>query len=242
MKRKLSLILLLSLAVAGCAGAAPAPEATTAPTQPPAPEATATLPPAEPTSEPASPPPAASLPQGALRLVLAAEGNQAQFAVREQLAGLDFPNDAVGTTTAVSGALVILPDGQLIEGESRFVVDLATLKTDSSRRDGYIQRNTLETGTYPEAIFVPTAAAGLPTDLPTSGPVAFQLSGDLTVHGVTRPVTWDVAGEVAGQAFSGTATTSITFTDFGMTLPRVGPVLSVDDLIRLELAFTLLAQ
>lgn len=241
MNRRLSLVLLLSLALAGCAGAVPAPEATTAPTQPPAPEATATLPPAEPTSEPATTP-APSLPQGSLRLVLAAEGSQAQFAVREQLAGLDFPNDAVGTTTAVSGTLVMLPDGQLVEGESRFAVDLATLKTDSSRRDGYIQRNTLETGTYPEAIFVPRAAAGLPADLPTSGPVAFQLSGDLTVHGVTRPVTWDVTGEVAGQTFSGTATTSITFTDFGMTLPRVGPVLSVDDLIRLELTFTLLAQ
>lgn len=242
MNRRLLLVLLLSLALAGCAGAAPVPEATPAPTQPPAPEATATLSLAEPTAEPTNTPPAASLPQGALRLVLAAEGSQAQFAVREQLAGLDFPNDAVGTTTAVSGALVILPDGQLLEGESRFAVDLATLKTDSSRRDGYIQRNTLESGTYPEAVFVPRAAAGLPADLPTSGPVAFQVTGDLTVHGVTRPVTWDVTGEVAGQTFSGTATTSITFTDFGMTLPRVGPVLSVDDLIHLELAFTLLAQ
>jgi polyisoprenoid-binding protein YceI len=237
----LSLVLLLALALAGCAGAAPAPEATTAPTQPPAPEATATLPPPEPTSDPTVTP-AASLPEGALRLVLAAEGNQAQFAVREQLAGLDLPNDAVGSTAAISGALLILPDGKLVAGESRFVVDLATLKTDSSRRDGYIQRNTLETSAYPEAIFVPTSTAGLPAALPSSGPVAFQLAGDLTVHGVTRPVTWDVTGLVAGQTFSGTATTSITFTDFGMTLPRVGPVLSVDDLIRLQLDFTLIAQ
>ena len=241
MSRMLPLVLLLALALAGCAGAAPAPEATTAPTQPPAPEATVTLPPPEPASDPTGTP-AASLPKGALRLVLAAEGNQAQFAVREQLAGLDLPNDAVGTTAAINGTIVILPDGQLVAGESRFVVDLATLKTDSSRRDGYFQRNTLETGTYPEAIFVPTAAAGLPAALPASGPVVFQLTGDLTVHGVTRPVTWDVTGEVAGQTFSGTATTSITFTDFGMTLPRVGPVLSVDDLIRLLLEFTLNAE
>jgi polyisoprenoid-binding protein YceI len=239
--RTLPLVLLLGLALAGCAGAALAPEATTAPAQPSAPEATATLPPPEPASDPTVTP-FASLPEGALRLVLAAEGNQAQFAVREQLAGLDLPNDAVGTTAAVGGTLVIRPDGQLVAGESRFVVDLATLKTDSSRRDGYIQRNTLETGIYPEAIFVPTAAAGLPAALPASGPVAFQLTGDLTVHGVTRPATWDVTGQVAGQTFSGTATTSITFTDFGMTLPRVGPVLSVDDLIRLQLDFTLIAQ
>jgi polyisoprenoid-binding protein YceI len=239
--RRLSLVLLLSLALAGCAGAAPAPEATTAPAQPPAPEAAATLPPAEPTSEPAKTP-AASLPQGALRLVLAAEGNQARFAVREQLASLTRPNDAVGTTTAVEGALVVQPDGQPLPAESRFVVDLTTLRTDSSRRDGYIQSNTLETATFPEAVFVPTATSGLPVPLPTGGAVAFQLSGDLTVHGITRPVTWDVTGEIAGSALRGTAATSITFTEFGMTLPRVGPVLSVDDLIRLQLDFTFNAE
>ena len=127
----------------------------------------------------------------------------------------------------------MIPEG------SRFVVEMTTLATDSSRRDSYIHRSTLETGTYPEAVFVPTAAAGLPSPLPDSGPVAFQLSGDLTVHGVTRPVTWEVTAEIAGQTLSGTATTSITFTDFGMPLPRVGPVLSVEDLIALQLSFVL---
>jgi len=38
---------------------------------------------------------------------------------------------------------------------------------------------------------------------------------------------------------TGTATTSITFTDFGMTLPRVGPVLSTEDKVTLELDFLL---
>jgi polyisoprenoid-binding protein YceI len=171
--------------------------------------------------------------------VVAPQGNQARFSVREQLVNLTLPNDAVGTTTSVSGAIVILPDGQLAPESSRFVVDLTTLHTDSSRRDGYIQRNTLETGTYPEAVFVPTAASGLTSPLPTSGAVALQLTGDLTVHGVTRPVTWDVTAQVDGPTLSGTATTSITFTDFGMTLPRVGPVLSVEDLIALGFDFTL---
>lgn len=176
---------------------------------------------------------------GILRLVVAPQGNEARFSVREQLVNLTLPNDAVGTTTALSGAIVIQPDGQILSEQSHFIVDLTTLHTDSSRRDGYIQRNTLETGTYPEAVFVPSAATGLPSPLPTSGEVAFQLTGDLTVHGVTRPVAWDVAAQIDGSTLTGTATTSITFTDFGMTLPRVGPVLSVEDLIALELDFVL---
>jgi polyisoprenoid-binding protein YceI len=211
---------------------------TTAPTQPAAPEPTAT--PATPTEPMATT--AADSSGGVLRLVVAPEGNEARFQVREQLVSLTLPSDAVGTTTGVSGAIVIQPDGQVLAGESRFSVDLTTLRSDSDRRDGYIQRNTLETGTYPEAIFVPTSVAGLPSPLPASGAVAFRLTGDLTVHGVTLPVTWDVTATIEGRTLRGTAATSITFTEFGMKLPRVGPVLSVEDLIALELDFTLNAE
>jgi len=225
------LIPLLAVVLAGCAGVTPAP--TALPTDAPLPAvSTATTPAMEPT--PMQEPEA-----GILRLVVAPEGNEARFSVREQLVNLTLPNDAVGTTTALSGAIVLRPDGQILADPSRFVVDLTTLHTDSSRRDGYIQRNTLETGTYPEAVFVPSAVTGLPSPLPTSGEVAFQLTGDLTVHGVTRPVAWDVAAQIDGSTLTGTATTSITFTDFGMTLPRVGPVLSVEDLIALQYDFVL---
>src|SRR5690606_34094993 len=37
------------------------------------------------------------------------EGSKAFYRVREQLAGISFPNDAVGTTENVTGVLVILP-------------------------------------------------------------------------------------------------------------------------------------
>ena len=229
------LLAVLAVFLAGCSGGTATAEPTVpAPTVPLAAEPSIT----PPVPEPASAVPSASV-EGELRLVIASQGNQARFSVREQLVNLTLPNDAVGTTTAVSGAIVILPDGQLAPESSRFVVDLTTLHTDSSRRDGYIQRNTLETGTYPQAVFVPSAPTGLPSPLPTSGVVAFQLTGDLTVHGVTRPVTWDVTAQVDGSTLTGTATTSITFTDFGMTLPRVGPVLSVEDLITLGFDFTL---
>ncbi len=232
---KHSALLVLTVAAALLASCAPAPVAappTAAPGQPTAPEAP--VPPTETVATPA----AVSL-DGVLRLVVAPEGNEARFRVREQLVSLTLPSDAVGTTSGVSGAIVMQPDGQILAGESRFVVDLTTLHSDSDRRDGYIQRNTLETGTYPEAIFVPTAVTGLPSPLPESGAVAFQLTGDLTVHGATRPVTWDVTAQIEGRTLRGTAATSITFTEFGMTLPRVGPVLSVEDLIVLELDFAL---
>ena len=189
-------------------------------------------------TEPAS----EGLAEGQLLLVLAPEGNEARYRVTEQLVRLDLPSDAVGATSDVTGQLVINADGSVVSEASRFSVDLTTLTSDSSRRDGFIKSNTLNTGTYPTADFVPTEVVGLPSPLPTAGPVSFQLVGDLTVRDTTRPVTWDFTGEVQDNALIGTATTSFTFADFNLTQPRVPVVLSVDENIRLELDLHLIAQ
>jgi len=216
----------------------------------PAPAATASsVPPAqaEPGVTPAdSPAPteAASVDtSGQLRLVLAAEGNEARYRVQEQLVNVSLPSDAVGVTSAITGMLVVNPDGTLVRDESKFVVDLTTLKSDQSRRDNYIKNNTLETRQYPTAEFAPTEALGLTSPLPTSGSVTFQLIGDLTVHGITRPAAWEVTAQIVdGQALVGSATTSFTFADFGMTAPRVSVVLSVEETIKLELDFRLVLE
>ncbi|MCS7257367.1 MAG: YceI family protein, partial [Thermomicrobium sp.] len=117
-------------------------------------------------------------------------------------------------------------------------VDLRTLQSDETRRDNYIKQNMLEVDQYPTAEFQPTAVSGLPWPLPTSGQLQFQLEGNLTVHGVTKPVTWNVQATVGGQRITGTATTQVTFEDFGMTPPRVPVVLSLEETITLELDFT----
>ena len=73
--------------------------------------------------------------------------------------------------------------------------------------------------------------------LPTTGSRTFQLTGDLTVHGVTHPTTWTVNATFNGTDISGTAATAFTFADFGLTQPRVPIVLSVADTIHLEYDF-----
>jgi polyisoprenoid-binding protein YceI len=102
-------------------------------------------------------------------------------------------------------------------------------------RDRYIQRSTLQTQQYPSAEFVVTAAPGLPIPLPTSGSATFELVGDLTVHGVTRSATWQTTATFAEREVTGTASTTVLITDFGMEPPRAGPVLSIEDAVRLEL-------
>ncbi|HEU4632235.1 MAG TPA: YceI family protein [Gemmatimonadaceae bacterium] len=184
----------------------------------------------------------AAVPADTLRFVVAPTGNEARYRVREQLVRRDLPNDAIGRTTTISGGIAVDGAGKVIPGASRFVVDVTELKSDSDRRDGYVRRRLLETERYPTVELVPTAVQGLPSPLPAAGPVSFQLVGDLTVHGTTRPTTWQVTGQYQGGRITGTARTGFTFADFGLTQPRVPILLSVADTITLEYDFTLTPQ
>lgn len=114
------------------------------------------------------------------------------------------------------------------------------MKSDSERRDGFIQRRTLETEQYPTATLVPTGARGLPNPLPKSGSFSFELDGDLTVHGTTRPTIWQVTAQATDSGYVGTAKTHFPFGDFGLEQPKVMVVLSVEDDIRLEYDFHLI--
>ena len=61
-------------------------------------------------------------------------------------------------------------------------------------RDGYIQKNTLESEKFPMIEFVPKRATGLPAPMPAGmgAQAGFQLIGDMTLHGVTKEATWNV--------------------------------------------------
>jgi polyisoprenoid-binding protein YceI len=181
--------------------------------------------------------PAALPDTGTLRFVVAAQGNEARYRVREQLAGVNLPNDAVGVTPGVAGVIVLTADGGIDREASRITVDLTLLRSDRDRRDNFLQRRTLETEQHPHAVLVPTAMRGLPWPLPTSGTHELELVGDLTIKDVTRPVTWQVALTSMAPVFTGTATTTFRFEEFGLTRPRVASVLSVADDITLELDF-----
>lgn len=169
---------------------------------------------------------------------LAPAGNQARYRVREQLAGVDLPNDAVGVTSGISGAIAIDTSGKVIPAQSKIVVDITGLTSDQPRRDRFIQRNVLQTDQFPKVELAVKELRGLKYPLPPSSELKFELVGDLTVHGVTKPSVWQVTATPKNGGLAGTARTSFLFTDYGMTKPRVMMVLSVDDDIKLEYDFS----
>ena len=178
--------------------------------------------------------PAASAATTRLEIV---DGSTASYRVQEQLAGVNFPNDAVGTTPSVTGVLVIMPDGSVNSGQSKLTIDLRNLKSDQDMRDGYIQKRTLETDKFPLAEFVPKRVQGLPSPLPVMGQAGFQLVGDMTIHGMTSEVTWTGVATFNRDQVAGRSTTNFTFATFGLMKPTLARLLSVDDKIQLEVVF-----
>jgi polyisoprenoid-binding protein YceI len=165
----------------------------------------------------------------------AVEGkSNATVRVREQLLGRAAPNDAVLTTSVVTGKFTLRPDGTFTS-DSRLTVDLSTLSSDDGRRDNFIKQNTLETRRFPVAEFVPIKVSEeLPLPLPASGEWAFKVTGNLTIRGVEKEVTWDIQARRSEGDLTSIATTKFKFGDFGMERPRVFLVLSIVDEIRLE--------
>jgi polyisoprenoid-binding protein YceI len=178
-------------------------------------------------------------PPANLHFTVAPTGNEARYRVREQLVGIDFPTDAIGKAHDITGMLIVQPNGTIVSDSSRITINVQTLKSDKSGRDKTLKTSALETNEYPTVQFVPKSFTGL-TAKPGATAAAFTVAGDLTVHGATHPVTWNVNAHSDGNDVVGTATTQFTFQDIGIDPPKK-PILlipvGVADTIKLEYDF-----
>jgi polyisoprenoid-binding protein YceI len=175
-----------------------------------------------------------ALPTGARRFAMVAERSLATIRVREQIARVPAPGDAVLTTRAFSGTVVLLPDGSFANG-SAFAADLDTLKSDEPLRDEWIKFNTLNTRVYPRAEFTLDRVTGVPMPIAAQGEWAATLEGTMKIHGVERRLSLPVqltrsSGEVRVRG-----ATAFRFGDYGMAVPANRLILSVVDDVRLEL-------
>jgi len=210
-----------SLLLAVCGGAAVAPSATPAPT---AVASTAT-----PTATSAT-----SVTTIASGTWTISDTSKATVRVREQLVGVNLPSDAVLVATGATGTFVLKDDGTF-SSDSKITFDLTTLASDQRDRDNFVKMDTLQTRQFPKAEFVPTKTTGLVLPMPASGEFTFKLTGQITIHGKTKDVTFDVVATRTGNDLTATATAAPTwkFGDFGMSAPSVPfRVVSVVDEIR----------
>src|SRR5437867_3870573 len=83
---------------------------------------------------------AAAPPAGELAGTWTVAGGQAGYRVRERLANLPAPSDAVGRTTAITGQVTISGDGGAYKAKNaNFTVDVSKLQSNEAKRDNKIR-------------------------------------------------------------------------------------------------------
>ncbi|BDG59194.1 YceI family protein [Caldinitratiruptor microaerophilus] len=169
------------------------------------------------------------------RLRIIGDRSEAAYHVDETFLQRQQFNTAVGRTQAIEGELVVdLQKGLVLPSSVR--VDLSTLKSDQERRDRAVQR-ALGVAEFRYATFHIESAGGAPTFRPGQEET-FTLSGTMELHGVKKPVTFEVRSRREGETLNWVASTTLKMTDFGIEPPSVAGIVSVEDEVRIEVKIT----
>jgi polyisoprenoid-binding protein YceI len=162
--------------------------------------------------------------------------SKAQFAISEVLMGN--PNNVVGVTNQVAGQIGVNLNDLSTANIGEIQVDARTLTTDSNMRNRMIQNRILNTGNYEYVTFTPTQISGLSGSAKIGQSFQFQITGNLTIQGVTKPVTFDVTAQaVSNSQISGKATATILRSDYNLQIPNVPQVANVGEQVALEIDF-----
>jgi polyisoprenoid-binding protein YceI len=155
----------------------------------------------------------------------AATASFAGYRVQEQLVGVG-GHIAVGRTTKLSGSMVLA--GAVVE-DVGVTADLTALHSDNDQRDGQLQRQAIETDTFPTATFrlaMPINLGGLPAD---GTKLSVNATGAFTLHGVTKTVTIALQAVRQGGIIAVAGTLPIVFSDYSIQKPSSFSLVSVDD-------------
>ena len=162
-------------------------------------------------------------------------GSFAGFRVDEVLSNIgDFT--AVGRTAKVSGSIELTGTALVA---ATVEVQMGTLATDNSFRDGQIYR-ALNTSEFPLATFTLVEPVELPEGMADGEAFSGSAVGDLTVKGTTNRVTFDLQAQLVGDRIVAVGSSAVVFSDFGVTAPSAPIVVSVEDhgIMEFQLIFT----
>jgi polyisoprenoid-binding protein YceI len=172
------------------------------------------------------------------RTFVLSDGSEARFYIDEILLGNE--KTVVGTTSRVTGEVVFDLTNPPAATLSVITIDARDLTTDDSRRNNQIQTRILRSSqeAYRYITFAAHTIGGLPERAQVGDTFTLEITGDLTIAGTTRAVTFTVDVTVVTEdELQGVGTAIVRHADFNLTIPRVPLVARVDDEVRLELVF-----
>ena len=148
------------------------------------------------------------------------------YRVDELFAGDSVSRTATGRTPAVTGTLTV--EGDTVTAAD-VTADVTQLTSDQARRDSALATRGLETGEFPEASFTLAEPVTLPSAPERDTSVEATVSGDLTLHGVTAPVTLTVEARWDGPTISVAGRAPIAFADYGMEVVDIPGFVRTED-------------
>jgi polyisoprenoid-binding protein YceI len=113
-------------------------------------------------------------------------------------------------------------DGDPTRSRIELTIDTSSIWTDNPKLTGHLQSaDFFDVARYPTATFASTSITG--------GPETFTVAGDLTLHGVTKNITFPARIEREGLLLTAASEFVLDRFDFGIVYPG-----AADDLIRKE--------
>lgn len=145
------------------------------------------------------------------------------YRVEEVLFGVD--TEAAGRSSEITGELTI---SATTVDTAAFTVDVATILSDDERRDTQFRSRIMEIDRFPEAGFALTAPIELGRIPAPGDTVTATAVGDLTLHGVTQTVTFEVIAEAGPERFGVLGAIPIAFADYGIDNPSRNGITTED--------------
>jgi polyisoprenoid-binding protein YceI len=145
-------------------------------------------------------------------------GSAVQYRVPEVLFGQSAT--AVGKTTAITGDMTI---SRTSVRTATFTADLTKVTSDQANRDRQFQGRIMDTTEFPNATFTLTSPIDLGAVPPNGKQVTVKATGDLTLRGKTRSVTFDIVAQRDGATIETNGTIPVAFADYGIPAPSFGP-------------------
>lgn len=166
------------------------------------------------------------------------EKSKVTFELHETLRGQ--PTDVLGTTDQVAGQIFVNFDNPAQSEVGVIRVNVRTLKTPEEFRDRAIRGQILQSSQdqFEFSDFTPTSLEGLPATITLGQPVTFKIVGTLKVRDIVQPVTFDATVTPTSKTeLTGSATTTVTRTQYQLTIPNVPFVADVSDEVTLRIEF-----
>ena len=133
-----------------------------------------------------------------------------------------------GTFKLKQGSLQVEPDGKI---SGQIVVDAGSGDSGSGIRDRKMNKEVLESASYPVIAFRPDRIQGA---LASSGKSSVQVHGMFSIHGIDREITVPAQVEMSGEQWTATVHFTVPYQKWGMKNPST-LFLRVSDTVEIDL-------